>query len=56
MIGISTSRSVCGNDCEIAIDAHYWNYKVDPEKIDQSWGSKDVADFILYKGKKILAS
>lgn len=30
-----------GEDCEIAIDtteAHYWNYKVDPRKLDPSWG------------------
>lgn len=45
---IDMARSVCGNDCEITIDtidAHYWNYKVDPKKIDQSWGDSIYTDF-----------
>lgn len=36
---IEMARSVCGSDCEITIDtvdAHYWNYKVDPKELDQS--------------------
>lgn len=45
---IAAARSVCGADCEITIDtmgAHYWNYKVDPRKQDQSWGDSVYTDF-----------
>ena len=38
---IRTAREICGADCEITIDTlenHYWNYKIDPKKQDQSWG------------------
>ena len=45
---IDTARTVCGEDCEIAIDttdAHYWNYKVDPRKLDPSWGDSIYTDF-----------
>ena len=36
---IDMARNICGNDCEITIDtidAHYWNYKIDPKKLDKS--------------------
>jgi len=45
---IETAREVCGTDCEITIDtidSHYWNYKVDPKKQDQSWGDSIYTDF-----------
>ena len=45
---IDMVRAVCGKDCEITIDtidAHYWNYKVDPKKIDKSWGDSIYTDF-----------
>ena len=45
---ISMARAVCGEECEITIDtidAHYWNYKVDPKKLDQSWGDSIYTDF-----------
>ena len=45
---IDMARSVCGNDSEITIDtidAHYWNYKVDPKKLDKSWGDSIYTDF-----------
>ena len=45
---INTARKVCGKDCEISvdtIDAHYWNYKVDPKKIDEKWGDSVYTDF-----------
>ena len=45
---IETARNVCGKDCEITIDtidAHYWNYKVDPKKMDKSWGDSIYTDF-----------
>lgn len=45
---IATARSVCGEDCEITIDtldSHYWNYKIDPKKQDQSWGESIYTDF-----------
>lgn len=53
---IDAARSVCGNDCEITIDtvdAHYWNYKVDPQKADLVIGSNDedgIADFVEREG------
>ena len=45
---INTARKVCGKDCEISvdtIDAHYWNYKVNPKKIDEKWGDSVYTDF-----------
>ena len=45
---IAAAREVCGADCEITIDtldAHYWNYKIDPKKQDQSWGDSIYTDF-----------
>lgn len=48
---IETARSICGQDCEITIDtinAHYWNYKTDPKKLDQSWGDSIYTDFVHF--------
>ncbi|MCM1162503.1 MAG: Cof-type HAD-IIB family hydrolase [Roseburia sp.] len=45
---IAVARKTCGNACEITIDTvkeHYWNYKIDPKKIDQSWGDSIYTDF-----------
>lgn len=45
---ITTAREICGADCEITIDTlqnHYWNYKIDPKKQDQSWGDSIYTDF-----------
>ena len=48
---IRTAREVCGSDCEITIDtldAHYWNYKVDPKETDATWGDTIYTDFYDY--------
>ncbi|MDE7422978.1 MAG: Cof-type HAD-IIB family hydrolase [Lachnospiraceae bacterium] len=48
---IETARDVCGQDCEITIDTvdvHYWNYKIDPKKLDQSWGDSIYTDFVNF--------
>lgn len=45
---IATARRVCGEACEITVDTltkHYWNYKIDPGKLDQSWGDTIYTDF-----------
>lgn len=45
---IALAREVCGADCEITVDtvdAHYWNYKMDPKKQDRSWGDSIYTDF-----------
>lgn len=45
---IKVAREVCGQDCEITIDtiqSHYWNYKIDPKKLDQGWGDSIYHDF-----------
>ena len=45
---IAAARSVCGMDCEITIDtvdAHYWNYRDNPKKLDKSWGDSIYTDF-----------
>ncbi len=45
---IAAARAVCGADCEITVDtmdAHYWNYKIDPKKQDASWGDSIYTDF-----------
>lgn len=53
---IQTARNVCGRDCEITIDttdAHYWNYKVDPKKLDKSWGDSIYTDFSDFSGSAL---
>ena len=45
---IRTAREVCGSNCEITIDtldAHYWNYKIDPKETDATWGDTIYTDF-----------
>lgn len=45
---IESAREVCGADCEITIDTtdtHYWNYRIDPKKVDKSWGDSVWTDF-----------
>ncbi len=45
---IAVAREICGMDCEITIDtidSHYWNYRIDPKKQDQSWGDSIYTDF-----------
>ena len=53
---IAEAREVCGNDCEITIDtidAHYWNYKIDPKKQDKSWGDSVYTDFADFQESSI---
>lgn len=45
---IETARTICGLDCEITVDtldAHYWNYKINPKEQDKSWGDSIYTDF-----------
>ncbi len=45
---IDMAKTICGKDCEITIDtidAHYWNYKVNPKELDKSWGDSIYTDF-----------
>ena len=45
---IETARKVCGQDCEITVDsltAQYWNYKVDPNKNDSTWGDSIYTNY-----------
>ena len=45
---IRLSREICGADCEITIDTlneHYWNYKIDPNSYDASWGGSIYTDY-----------
>lgn len=53
---IACARTICGSECEIAIDtidAHYWNYKVNPNKIDATWGETIYTDFADYSEKAL---
>ena len=53
---IKTARDICGSDCEITIDTvcnHYWNYKVDPNKIDSGWGESIYTDFADFREKAL---
>lgn len=53
---IAAARTVCGEDCEITIDttdAHYWNYKIDPRKLDQSWGDSIYTDFVDFSERAL---
>lgn len=48
---IEKSREICGRDCEITVDtvdAHYWNYKIDPKQADKSWGDTIYSDFVAF--------
>jgi len=45
---IQKARRICGEDCEITVDtvdAHYWNYKIDPKQQDRSWGDSIYTNF-----------
>lgn len=53
---IALARSVCGADCEITIDTiseHYWNYKIDPQTQDASWGKSAYSDFEDFSEKAL---
>ena len=53
---IQTTREICGTDCEITVDtlnAHYWNYKVDPKKTDATWGDTIYTDYSDYTEKAL---
>lgn len=53
---IRTAREVCGMDCEITVDtldAHYWNYKEDPNKADATWGEVIHTDYVDYSEKAL---
>ena len=49
---IAAARKICGINCEITIDTvdrHYWNYRVDPSKADDSWGESIWTDYSNFK-------
>lgn len=49
---IGAARKICGADCEITVDtvdAHYWNYKINPKEQDKSWGDSIYTDFADFK-------
>ncbi len=53
---ITAARQVCGEDCEITVDTldrHFWNYKTDPGKQDQSWGDSVWTDFSGFDKKAL---
>ena len=53
---IDTARKVCGPDCELTVDSltgHYWNYKVDPNKNDATWGDTIYTDFVDFRDKAL---
>ena len=53
---ITTAREICGADCELTIDTlqnHYWNYKIDPKKQNQSWGDSIYTDFVHFNQKAL---
>ena len=45
---IQTARAICGDETEITVDTqsgYYWNYKVDPNEADSSWGDTIWTDY-----------
>ncbi|MDE6023913.1 MAG: HAD family hydrolase [Lachnospiraceae bacterium] len=45
---IETARNICGMECEFTVDtleAHYWNYKINPKEQDKTWGDSIYTDF-----------
>jgi len=53
---IRAAWEICGKDCEMTIDtlhAHYWNYKVEPTKVDATWGKTNHTDFVDFVEKAL---
>jgi len=53
---IACAREICGADCEITVDtlnAHYWNYKEDPNNTDSTWGKTDYTDYEDFSEKAL---
>lgn len=53
---IALAREICGADCEITIDTlheHYWNYKIDPNIADASWGVSIYTDYKDFAQKSL---
>lgn len=53
---IAAAREVCGEESEITIDtldAYYWNYKVDPNKWDATWGETIYTDYSDFSDKAL---
>ena len=53
---IQTAREICGTDCEITVDtldAYYWNYKVDPNEYDATWGETIYTDYADFSEKAL---
>ena len=53
---IQLARDICGADCEITIDTkdeHYWNYKLDPNQVDASWGGSIYTDFVNFSERAL---
>ena len=53
---IAAAREICGADCEITLDTleeHYWNYKVDPNLDDATWGETIYTDYADFAGKAL---
>lgn len=55
---IDAAREICG-DCEIAVDtldAHYWNYKINPNEKAANWGDTTYTDFADFNAKSLKIS
>lgn len=53
---IAKAREICGADCEITLDtldAHYWNYKIDPNLDDATWGETIYTDYTDWDEKAL---
>lgn len=53
---IEQTRMICGRDCEMTVDSlsgHYWNYKVDPNRENGSWGDTTYSDFTDFTEKAL---
>jgi len=53
---IAAAREICGEDCEITVDtlnAHYWNYREDPNRMDTTWGETIYTDYVAFSEKAL---
>ena len=53
---IALAREICGDDCEMTVDTldrHYWNYKVDPNIADATWGETIWTDYSDFSQKAL---
>lgn len=53
---INIAKQICGLNSEITIDTidkHYWNYKVEPLNVNETWGESCWTDYSNFRGEAL---